>query len=73
MQSFSFLLVPLLATVVAGDTVAAGGVTSSNEYLQTWWHDSGEVNYQTAVQDENVRQSHLYSAWVKSTSDENET
>lgn len=32
--------------------------------LKTWWHKTGEINTQTPVQNENVRQSHLYSIQV---------
>jgi hypothetical protein len=49
--------------------VAADNITANTPYLQTWWHDTGEINYQTVVQEGNVRQSHVYSASVKSTAD----
>lgn len=55
------------------NTSIMGNITASDSTLQTWWHDSGEVNYQTPVQQENVRQSHLYSASVKSTADSSGT
>lgn len=32
--------------------------------LKTWWHATGEINTQTPVADDNVRQSHLYSVHV---------
>ncbi|KAI9744672.1 MAG: hypothetical protein M1818_002201 [Claussenomyces sp. TS43310] len=38
--------------------------TVSNALLQTWWHNTGEINSQTAVADGNVRQSHMYSVQV---------
>lgn len=38
--------------------------TVSNSQLMTWWHDTGEVNTQTPVQNGNVRQSHLYTVQV---------
>lgn len=52
---------------------AAANTTAANANLHTWWHDNGEVNYQTPAQDGNVRQSHLYSASVKSTAESNGT
>lgn len=45
--------------------------TAAGTDLQTWWHDSGEWNFETAVQDTNVRQSHVYSAWVGTEADSN--
>lgn len=39
--------------------------------LKTWWHPTGEVNTQSPVQDGNVRQSHLYSVQVASSSGAN--
>ncbi|KAI9833151.1 MAG: hypothetical protein M1819_003773 [Sarea resinae] len=53
--------------------IAAVNNTVSNSNLQTWWHDSGEINYQTAVQPGNVRQSHMYSVQVSSSSDSSDT
>ena len=32
--------------------------------LKTWWHQSGEINTQTPVQNTNVRQSHAYAVQV---------
>lgn len=55
------------------DVVAAENTTANSDVLQTWWHDSGEINFHTAVQVGNVRQSHLYTARVKSTSDSSNT
>ncbi|KAJ4387298.1 hypothetical protein N0V93_007887 [Gnomoniopsis smithogilvyi] len=40
--------------------------TASGTDLQTWWHDNGEINFDTPVQEGNVRQSHIYSTWVGS-------
>ncbi|KAI0449359.1 dextranase [Xylaria acuta] len=63
---------PLMRTVVA-DVTAPGNQTANLGSLKTWWHDTGEFNYQTPVKHGNVRQSHVYSAWVKSTADSSET
>ena len=38
--------------------------TAYTEQLQTWWHSSAEINTQSPVQPDNVRQSHLYSVQV---------
>ncbi|KAK2759786.1 hypothetical protein FQN54_002520 [Arachnomyces sp. PD_36] len=40
--------------------------TADSANLKTWWHISGEINTETAVANENVRQSHLYSIQVAS-------
>ncbi|GAB7357558.1 hypothetical protein MBLNU459_g0072t1 [Dothideomycetes sp. NU459] len=45
---------------------AAVNATSSTNSLQTWWHDTGEINTETPVANGNVRQSHLYSIQVAS-------
>lgn len=45
---------------------SAGNRTADSAELKTWWHNSGEINTETAVADENVRQSHLYSIQVAS-------
>lgn len=64
----------LLSLWTAASTVtASANITATGLTLQTWWHDSGEVNYETPVQEGNVRQSHLYSTWVQSTTDLLET
>ncbi|KAI1352047.1 dextranase precursor [Xylaria sp. FL0043] len=63
---------PLMSTVVA-DVTAPGNETANLDSLETWWHNTGEINYETPVQKGNVRQSHVYSAWVKSTADSSET
>jgi hypothetical protein len=65
------LLAGLEADLLAAAT--AENTTALTDTLQTWWHDSGEINYETPVQDGNVRQSHLYSAWVKSSADSTDT
>ena len=56
----------LLASAAFLQTACAGINTISNDELQTWWHETGEVNTQTPVQEGNVRQSHLYSVQVGS-------
>ncbi|KAM0469472.1 hypothetical protein ACHAPX_010493 [Trichoderma viride] len=38
--------------------------TSNTTELLTWWHNTGEINTQTPVQDSNVRQSHLFNIQV---------
>ncbi|ROW00408.1 hypothetical protein VMCG_07294 [Cytospora schulzeri] len=63
----------LALSTVVGRTAAADNVTTSNSNLVTWWHDNGETNYDSVVQEGNVRKSHLYSTWVKSTADSTET
>ncbi|KAI1321096.1 dextranase precursor [Xylariaceae sp. FL0255] len=67
-----FAALPLVL-LVSADTIAAGDGTASGDNLTTWWHDTGEINYETPVQSGNVRQSHVYSAWVKSTTDSSAT
>lgn len=62
-----------LALTTAVSAAATQNVTAFNSKLVTWWHENGEKNYQTAVQQENVRQSHLYSASVKLADDSNGT
>ncbi|ORY65536.1 glycoside hydrolase [Pseudomassariella vexata] len=62
-----------LVGVAAVDNIATGNTTADTTHLQTWWHDHGEINYKTPVSAENVRQSHLYSVWVKSTADSTNT
>lgn len=47
--------------------------TTTGTDLQTWWHDNGEINYDSVVEDENVRQSHIYSTWVSSNMSTNDT
>lgn len=42
--------------------------TANTTELLTWWHDSGEVNTQTPVQDGNVRQSHIFNVQVATSS-----
>ncbi|KAH8158936.1 hypothetical protein CIB48_g9305 [Xylaria polymorpha] len=63
---------PLASTVVA-DVIAPGNTTANIDSLTTWWHNTGEINYQTPVKHGNVRQSHVYSAWVKSAADSSQT
>ncbi|KAK9782890.1 hypothetical protein SCAR479_01233 [Seiridium cardinale] len=67
-------LVPcFMVASVGADSVAPDNTTVATEYLQTWWHNTGEINYQTVVLEDNVRQSHLYSVWARSTSDSTNT
>ncbi|KAI8633718.1 dextranase precursor [Xylariaceae sp. FL1651] len=63
----------LLVRGVRADVTAPGNQTADTSNLKTWWHKTGEINWETPVQDGNVRQSHVYSAWVKSTSDSTNT
>lgn len=67
------LRVACLLTGTYADTIAADNATAALSNLQTWWHENGEINYETPVQESNVRQSHVYSAWVKSTADTSNT
>lgn len=53
--------------VMVSSDPAVSNVTTSDSTLQTWWHDNGEINYETPVKENNVRQSHIYSAWAMST------
>ncbi|KUI60894.1 Isopullulanase [Cytospora mali] len=69
----SLAVLSLALTTAVGGTAASENVTTSNSNLVTWWHDNGEINYQSPVQEGNVRQSHIYSTWVKSTSDSSAT
>ncbi|KAI1429091.1 dextranase precursor [Xylaria sp. FL1777] len=62
-----------LMSIVAADVTASGNETANIDSLTTWWHNTGEINYETPVEYGNVRQSHVYSAWVKSTADSSET
>lgn len=63
----------LALTTAVGATAAADNATTANSDLVTWWHDNGEINYQSKVQQGNVRQSHVYSTWVKSAADSTDT
>ncbi|PNY28527.1 Dextranase [Tolypocladium capitatum] len=45
--------------------------TADSAQLKTWWHGTGEINTKTPVQNGNVRQSHMYSIQVSSSSDRN--
>lgn len=69
MKHFVYCSANFLAFSIAlagSDPNVSKNVTSSDSRLQTWWHNNGEINYQSPVQEQNVRQSHIYSAWVKS-------
>ena len=57
------LLVPLVSLV---QWTAALNSTVDNGKLKTWWHNTGEINTHTPVQDGNVRQSHMYSIQIGS-------
>lgn len=63
---FAAIFLALAATSVSSDDSVSKNVTTSDSTLQTWWHGNGEINYETAVEEQNVRQSHIYSAWVSS-------
>ncbi|KAI1875454.1 hypothetical protein JX265_004512 [Neoarthrinium moseri] len=62
-----------ISSSVNGNIIARDNTTASTENLQTWWHSTGEINYQTPVGENNVRQSHVYSTWVKATGDPTNT
>lgn len=69
MRYFVYCSASLLAFSIAfvgSDSIVSNNVTASDPGLLTWWHNNGEVNYQSPVQQQNVRQSHIYSAWVNS-------
>lgn len=69
MKHLGYFYASLLASslaFVSSNFVVSKNDTVSDSRLQTWWHNNGEVNYQSPVQEQNVRQSHVYSAWVKS-------
>ncbi|KAL1846101.1 hypothetical protein Daus18300_014351 [Diaporthe australafricana] len=59
-------LLALAVTSVRSDVINSTNATTTDSILQTWWHNNGEVNYETPVQEGNVRQSHVYSASVGS-------
>lgn len=63
--SSASLLASSLA-LASSNSIVSKNATVSDSRLQTWWHNNGEINYQSPVQEQNVRQSHVYSAWVKS-------
>lgn len=65
-QFLSVILLLFFYTVDASQTL---NTTASGTDLQTWWHDNGEINFDTAVQEGNVRQSHIYSTWVSTDED----
>lgn len=60
------ILLALAVTSVRSDVINSTNATTTDSILQTWWHNNGEVNYETPVQEGNVRQSHIYSASVGS-------
>ena len=69
------LLIPLLTALPAQSLIGSKNNTTSinntadNNDLKTWWHDEGEINFKTAAQPGNVRQSHKYSIQVSSSLD----
>lgn len=66
----------LLAILLHSHAIHASqtfNTTATGPDLQTWWHANGEKNFDTVVQQENVRQSHLYSSWVSSSPSSNAT
>ncbi len=54
------------ATELNSTNNSSARVTADSTTLQTWWHETGEINTKTPVKDGNVRQSHLYSVQVAS-------
>lgn len=61
----------LAASSVVGSSISSSATSSSVSSSQasmsglyTWWHDNAEANSQTAVADNNVRQSTYYSVKV---------
>lgn len=72
MKHLVYCFASLLASSVActsSRSIVSNNATASDSSLQTWWHSNGEINYQSVVQEQNVRQSHVYSAWVKPNTD----
>lgn len=69
MRHLGYSCASLLASSLSlanSNSIVSKNATVSDSRLQTWWHNNGEINYQSPVQEQNVRQSHVYSAWVKS-------
>ena len=62
-------LLCLASLSLLSSTALAVNDTIDNGDVHTWWHESGEVNTQTPVQEGNVRQSHLYSVQVGTSQD----
>ncbi|KAK7224466.1 hypothetical protein V2G26_012469 [Clonostachys chloroleuca] len=54
----------LIAIAISIAGVQALNTTADSDVLKTWWHNTGEINTQTPVQNGNVRQSHLYAIQV---------
>lgn len=44
--------------------ILAVNSTADTSNLKTWWHSTGEINTETPVSDNNVRQSHVYAVQV---------
>ena len=57
---------PLKEASPLGSRSVLTNQTIKSSKLQTWWHDTGEINTETAVKPQNVRQSHAYSVQVSS-------
>ncbi|TGJ78978.1 hypothetical protein E0Z10_g9785 [Xylaria hypoxylon] len=68
-----FTAASLWTSTIAADVTVPGNETADIDSLKTWWHNTGETNYKTPVQGGNVRQSHVYLAWVKSTAESIDT
>ena len=52
----TFLLSTILSVVGGAAVSPAGNNTRSGTDFRVWWHDSGEINTETRVKSENVRQ-----------------
>ncbi|KAL1614908.1 hypothetical protein SLS54_009357 [Diplodia seriata] len=61
-------ILPALAFTAPNVIRQAGSNPANLTNLQTWWHDTAEINTQTAVGDGNVRQSHLFNVQVAASS-----
>ncbi|KAJ5444783.1 dextranase [Penicillium daleae] len=64
MAPLSSILLFLSAAIAGTAWGAPTNKTHCGNDLCTWWHDTGEINKETPVQPENVRQSHRYSVQV---------
>ena len=65
----SWVMLYLIPLSLLWPSIAAVNHTISNGKIQTWWHNTGEINTKTPVQEGNVRQSHLYSVQVGTSED----
>nr|BDS04947.1 4-O-a-D-isomaltooligosaccharylmaltooligosaccharide 1,4-a-isomaltooligosaccharohydrolase [Sarocladium kiliense] len=71
MRSWATGLVAILAaTSPLAEARSYKGInaTADTNTLKTWWHKTGEINTETAVELGNVRQSHMYKIRVASAS-----